>query len=241
LKSLVVIQARMGSTRLPGKMLLPLGRSCLLDYSVSRSRAMGATMGVLVATSLSPMDDGIAHWCEAHDVPCFRGAEDDVLGRFADAARQYAPDYIVRVTGDNPFIDYEMARRMLQEALRRRADIVRVAGECPLGLAAEVVSYSTLLQMCEAGTEARHREHVTPYAYEHPERFSIHSLECPDGIRAEPFRLTIDTEEDYRLGCAVADAFPGERLVAAADVIRFLRERPELAAINRSVIQKPVV
>jgi len=240
-RSIVIIQARMGASRLPGKVLLPLGEHCLLDYSVKRCQNISGTADVVIATTVEPADNVVEAWCKERGIACFRGSEEDVLARFLGAAEPYKPEYIVRVTGDNPFIDYQLAGVMLESCQSSAADIVKLQGQCPLGLAAEVVSYDALHKMAEWGQEQRHREHVTYYAYEFPEKFASVEVPVPRELHEASYRLTVDTQEDYLVSQAIAAAFPGNLTVSSEEVIRFLRAHPEIAEWNASVSQKPVV
>ena len=241
MRAVVIVQARMGSSRLPGKVLLPLGDGCLLDYVVDRSLAISSADAVVVATSDTSGDDVIASWCERKNVPCSRGPEADVLARFVRAAHPYRPDYIVRVTGDNPFFDYRLADAMLRRVGEQPADVVRLNEPYPLGMACEVVSYDALLRMDRIGAEPRHREHVTYYVYEFPEQFSSVTVDVPEPLRRVPYRFTVDTEEDYRVSRFIAEAFPGNRLVPSEEVVELIRNRPDVAEWNANVRQKPVV
>jgi spore coat polysaccharide biosynthesis protein SpsF len=241
MRAVVIVQARMGSSRLPGKVLLPLGDGCLLDYVVDRCLAIPLADAVVVATTDTFRDDVIAFWCERKSVPCSRGPEADVLSRFVQAAQPYQPDYIVRVTGDNPFFDYRLADVMLRRVCEQPADVVRLNEPYPLGMACEVVSFDALLRLDRFGTEPRHREHVTFYAYEFPEQFSSVTVDVPEPLRRVPYRFTIDTEEDYRVSRFIAEAFPGDRLVPCEEVVELIRNRPDVAEWNANVRQKPVV
>lgn len=119
MKTIVIIQARMGSSRLPGKILKPLGDVDVLRYDITRCRAIKGVNEVIVATSTLKQDDAIANWCEQQQVPYFRGSEEDVLDRYVQCAKQYKPDYVMRVTSDCPFVDYEMASDIVELILKR--------------------------------------------------------------------------------------------------------------------------
>jgi len=241
MKAIAIIQARMGASRLPGKVLMPLGESCVLDYVVSRCKAVEGLAAVVVATTRARRDDAVAAWCGENGAEVFRGSEEDVLSRFLEAAEPHAPDYVLRVTADNPFFDYLLASEMLKAALRESADLVAVEKGHPLGLAVELVRYDVLRRIGEIGREPRHREHVTYYAYEFPEQFRIVRIGVPEALRHPELRITVDTEEDYALCREVAAAFSGQKTVPTEEVVRYLLRHPETAAINRHVRQKPVV
>lgn len=240
MKTIVIIQARMGSSRLPGKILKPLGDTDVLSYDIARCRAIKGVNEVIVATSSLAQDDAIAEWCQQSGVAYYRGSEDDVLDRYVQCAKMYKPDYVMRVTSDCPFVDYEMASEIVELMEKERKDIVLLEGELPRGLAVELISYETLLKIDERGKEPRHREHVTYYAYEFKEQFETLSYKVPKNRQAPQFRITLDTEEDYAMLLGVANHF-NDPLVSSVAVIDFLKVTPAVAEINAHIEQKPVV
>jgi len=241
MKIILIIQARMGSTRLPGKVLLPLGDTVVLDYVVRRCRTDPRIADVIVATSVLKQDDLIREWCDRHGVTCFSGSEDDVLSRYYECAAPYVPDYVIRVTSDCPFVDYGMIGGIIDTVERERCDIVLADGELPRGLWSEIVSFEALGRMYEIGRLPRHREHVTYYAYEFPEQFHRVTYAVPSALLHPHLRITLDTPEDYELLCRVADRFRGNPMVEAERVVAYLLEHPEIARINSHIRQKPVV
>ncbi|WP_342559388.1 glycosyltransferase family protein [Metasolibacillus sp. FSL K6-0083] len=237
---IAIIQARVGSTRLPGKVLKPLGDEDVLSYDIARCRAIKGVQEVIVATSTLAQDDAIAKWCKEHEVACYRGSEDDVLDRYVQCAKIYKPDYVMRVTSDCPFVDYEMASEIVALMEKECKDVVLLEGEIPRGLAVEIISYDALLRIHEMGQEPRHREHVTYYAYEFKGQFTTTTYEVPENRQAPELRITLDTEEDYELLKAVAAHFR-DSLVSSVDVIQYLKDHPEVAEINAHIEQKPVI
>lgn len=240
MNTIAIIQARMGSSRLPGKILKPLGEVDVLTYDIERCRAIKGVSEVIVATSSLPQDDAIATWCEAHHVAYFRGSEEDVLDRYVQCANMYKPDYVMRVTSDCPFVDYEMASEMVALMATERKDIMLLEGELPRGLAVELISYEALLRVNELGKEPRHREHVTYYAYEFKEQFETVTYKIPENRLAPELRITLDTEEDYALISEVAKHF-NDPFVSSVAVIEFLKQHPEIAKLNAHIEQKPVI
>ena len=243
MKTLLIIQARMGSTRLPGKVLSPLGHATVLDYVLERSREIVGVSEVCVATSTLPGDAAIVRFCAERAVRCVRGSETDVLARFCDAARLYDPQCVVRVTADCPFLDIELANRAVQAMDSAPVDLVRVVeGEqLPRGLLVEAFSYAALQWMNLHTTQARHREHVTYYMYEYPKDFRFGYIAAPVQLHHPELRLTVDTPEDLALARRVADAFAGDALVPARRIVQWLLEHPDIAALNAHVQQAPVV
>lgn len=240
MKTIVIIQARMGSTRLPGKILKQLGDSDVLTYVTRRCKEINGVQEVIVATSTLQQDDAIEDWCKKHHVTYFRGSEDDVLSRYVDCAKKYEPDYVMRVTSDCPFVDFEMAAEIVSLMDKERKDIVVFDGDLPRGLAVELISYASLLKIDEKGLEPRHREHVTYYAYEFAEQFEAITYKVPDNREAPELRITLDTEEDYELITAVAEQF-NNPLISSEAVIDYLKNTPEVAKLNAHIEQKPVI
>lgn len=240
MKTIVIIQARMGSTRLPGKIMLPLGETVALDYSVSRCRMVEELADVIVATSTLPADDTVAEWCKLRGVSCFRGSQDDVLSRYYECAKMVKPDYIIRVTSDCPFVDYEMIRDIIECMKQEQRDIVVHDHEPARGLWSEIISFEALEYIHLHGHEDRHREHVTYYAYEHAGQFKRHVYKLPELLRHPEFRITLDTPEDYAMLKEIAGKFPGTG-ISSKEVVRYLVEHPEIAAINGHIKQKPVI
>lgn len=204
----IIIQARMGSARFPGKSLYPLGGrpslGRLLD-SLRRFNAAGdgncSVQKICVATSDRSQDDPIAGFCRTENVECFRGDESNVASRFAELARRSQADYFVRLSGDSPLFDY----RTLGEGcnvLAKRPDLATTTyvlpRKHPSGMNAEFVRLSTFLEAYPHFSKAEHFEHVTPYFYENAERFSIEAI--PGGISdAENCKFSFDTDEDRRI------------------------------------------
>ncbi|AXH98455.1 acylneuraminate cytidylyltransferase [Sporosarcina sp. PTS2304] len=239
MKTIIIIQARMGSTRLPGKILKRLGTTDVLTYVTARCKKVQGVAEVIVATSTLPQDDAVATWCHEQNVTCFRGSEEDVLDRYVQCAKMYEPDYIMRVTADCPFVDYELASVGIAAMAEQRRDVLRFVGQMPRGLAVEMISYKALLRIHEIGLEPRHREHVTYYAYEYANEFTFAQCVVPTNRLHPELRITLDTDEDYALCVAVANHFDDE-LVSSAEVIQYLLDHPEVAIVNAHIEQKPV-
>jgi spore coat polysaccharide biosynthesis protein SpsF len=240
IKNIVIIQARMGSSRLPGKVLMPLGNSTVLGYVTSRCLQIQPTSDVIVATSNLEQDNQIEEWCQQNQVSCFRGDEEDVLARFYMCARPYSPDYIIRVTADCPFVDYDLANQMISSMKEQPSDIVILQGELPRGLAVEIISFSALEYIYKNGMEQRFREHVTYYAYEFHQKFDQTLLDVSVSKQTPKLRITLDTEEDYQLCSKVAEYFAEDKLISSQEVINYLLSHPNVASINAHIEQKPV-
>lgn len=238
---IVIIQARMGSSRLPGKVLMPLYNKPVLQYVVERSQKILGVDEVIVATSTLIGDDPIEVWCRENGITCFRGSEEDVLSRYYECASQFQPQYVIRVTADCPYVDYDMGSGIVQQMMNHPSDIVKVEGDLPRGLVIEMLSYRALSYIYEHGHEHRHREHVTYYAYEYPEQFTATIYKAKEEICKPEFRITLDTPEDYQLCQAVSEHYLGDVEVSSAQVVQYLRVNPKIARLNSHIEQKPVV
>jgi spore coat polysaccharide biosynthesis protein SpsF len=238
MRIVAVVQARMGSTRLPGKVLIDMGGHTVLARVVARLRRSRLIDQVVVATTTCSADDRVVRGCESLRVPCFRGSEDDVLGRYYDVAQEYGAEAVVRVTADCPIIDPEIVDRTIEFFHRRNVDYAAndVPRTFPRGLDTEVFTMSSLKLAWEQAREPHQREHVTPYFYEHPEIFRIASLVGDgDGTR---YRWTLDTEADLELLRAIYRNFSNRDLFGYAEILALLQREPELVDLNFAIRQE---
>jgi spore coat polysaccharide biosynthesis protein SpsF len=246
MKVVAVIQARMGSSRLPGKVMRELGGKPVLAHVIERVRACNLIDEVVVATTTANADDVIAAESQRMGAKVFRGSENDVLQRYADAARQARADVVVRVTSDCPLIDptvlSEMLSHFLSEAAEGRGpDYLSntVDRTFPRGLDAEIFRFAALERASVEATEPHQREHVTPYIWEHPQRFAIEQYKGEDDH--SDLRWTLDTEADWRFLTAVFALLRDSGSdVTTATVLQLLDRHPELKSINVQVEQKQV-
>jgi spore coat polysaccharide biosynthesis protein SpsF (cytidylyltransferase family) len=236
LRTVVAIQARMGSTRLPGKVLERIGDRPLVLWTVAAARAIPDVVQVVLATTTDPVDDPLVDLLVSSGVRVWRGPDRDVLTRIWDAVRQEDPDLIVRATADNPFMDPEVVAAQVDRAIGGSFDYVGTTG-WPLGIAAEVARASAL---CEAVAEARdpaEREHVMPFLYGHPERFRLGS--APPSSSTPDGRFTVDTAEDLAFARAIAARLGAVETSTIGALKAILDAEPALREINASVRQKP--
>lgn len=228
-----VIQARMGSTRLPGKIMRPLAGRPVLAHVIERVRACPLIREVVVATTALPRDDVVVELADSQGVRTHRGSEDDVLSRVYDAAR--GADVVVRVTADCPLLDPDLLERMLL-----RFTAAREAGRAldylsntivrtyPRGLDAEIVTFEALERAYRQAIDPYEREHVTPYIYRHPEMFRIEPFTGERDLSG--LRWTLDTEEDYRFLTEISAALAGQDASFGMQaVLDLLARRPDLA------------
>jgi spore coat polysaccharide biosynthesis protein SpsF len=243
MRTLGIVQARMGSSRLPGKVLRRLGGRTVLDRVVRAASASGVLDDLVVATTVQDADDAVAAECDAIGVACHRGPVDDVLTRFIGVldARELdgaaAPDAVLRFTADCPLLDPEiitLAANVFAAAPRADYLSTSITRTLPRGLDVEVVRTPVLRAVDDLATE-HHRTHVTSYVYAHPERFTVLGLTLQPDL--SHLRLTLDTEDDWRLIESIVEHF-GDRAVPVRDLAGWLAEHPELILLNGHVRQK---
>lgn len=214
----LVVQMRLGSTRLPRKALLPLGGATLADQVLARLALVNACVHVLATDEASAGE--LAPIAAAHGFDLLVGPAEDVLARFCLAVRRFDLDEVIRATGDNPLVGFELANELCSSSAGLvRADYRAYAG-LPLGMGVELVSARALLRAEREASLPAEREHVCPYLYGHPELFVIDRPEAPFAFRLPSARVTVDTRADYEAVCAIYDALydglpiPSDRLMA---------------------------
>lgn len=240
----IIVQARINSTRLPGKILKPFaGEYTFLEWLVERLRTSRVAEKVIVATSTTTSDDVIEQLCKRRGYEYARGSEEDVLSRYWKTAQQFNSKIVVRATSDNPFIDIAEMDRMVRTLINERLDYANShASGLPIGTGAECCTVEALQHAHEAAHDAFDREHVTPYLRNHPDLFrqkNIRALSVPPFTTS--IRLTLDTPEDYdfltSLGRGLGLVDTGHQ-PSTTEVLEYLSNHPELLAINKNVIQK---
>lgn len=240
MKTIIIVQARMTSTRLPGKVLLPLAGEPMLVRLLERLRRVQRADGIVIATTTNASDDPIAALCSQQGVPCHRGSELDVLSRYADAARLHAADVVVRITSDCPLIDPALIDQLIAVYEEGDSDYVSnmLPPTWPYGMAVEVFSATALAQAHAEATQDAEREHVTPFIYWHPQRYRLRNVASP--VALSHHRWTVDTPEDYELVRRLFDhLLPTNPHFTQADVLALLDAHPDWIAINQHVQQKP--
>jgi spore coat polysaccharide biosynthesis protein SpsF len=233
----------MGSTRLPGKVMLNLGNSSVLSHVIRRVRAIGGVHDVVVATTTRDDDDRIESEAKRDGAKVFRGSEDDVLDRYLAAATAADAKVVIRITADCPLLDPELVGGMLSSFLQARSsgapyDYMSngLRRTFPRGLDAEVFTIEALDRAHREATQPYEREHVTPFIYQHPQLFRIHSFEGVQDLSWH--RWTLDTEEDYLMLKRLFDGMDMTAIPVMNEVLRFIGSHPEVAMINAGVRQK---
>ena len=240
MKVVAIIQARMGSTRLPGKVMMPIGDKSMLARVVSRVRRAQTVNETVVATSDKPQDDPIVRECQALSVPCFRGSEEDVLDRYYQCARQYGAEVIVRITADCPLIDPSVIDQAVTTFLQRKPDYASngLTRTFPRGLDTEVLSLDALKRAWEEAKLDFQRAHVTPYIHRNPAMFRLEPILA--GSDTSQFRWTVDTQDDMKLVRALYARFGNSDSFSWMDAVMLMKIDPNLAKINQHVEQKPM-
>lgn len=238
MKVVAIVQARMGSGRLPGKVLADICGRPLITRLIERVRGTPDINRVVVATTTEPADDVLSTFCEHNSVPVYRGSVDNVLDRFWKCAQQHKAEFIVRVTADDPLKDPEIIKHALD--LCSSSPEVDYASNTleptyPEGLDIEVVRYRALERAANEATLLSEREHVTPYIWKNPDRFVLR------GFRMKPdlshWRWTVDKPADLELIRKIYTQFFDDPLVDYRTIIAWLNDHPELLAINSGTIR----
>lgn len=241
MRCVAIVQARMTSTRLPGKVLRPLGSETILNRVVTRVARTRGVDAVCIAAPEGPKHDSIADALrDRPEILVFRGEEDDVLARYANAAAVAKADYFLRVTSDCPWIDPGVCSTVLHAAVDL-GGYARTAFDrgFPLGLDCEAGPVALLDIAAEEAQRADEREHVTPFIWRQPDRFPQTIIDRVPDRRA--WRLTVDEPADYEAALALDQALgPAAALAGFVDIERLLLDRPQLLTINSGVGHKHV-
>ena len=237
-----IVQARLGSSRLPGKVLADIAGDTMLARVVQRLRAASRVHRIVIATTTASRDDAVAAEALRLGAGCFRGSEHDVLARYAGAARAFSADVVVRVTSDCPLIDPDVVDRVidaLDGSLTSSRDYASNTHErtYPRGLDVEALPFAALARIAELATSLAAREHVTAFVRERPALFSVAHVRAD--VDDSDLRWTVDTAEDLQLVRALYDRLDLSRAIAPyRAVVAAVRAEPALAAINAHVEQK---
>ena len=231
-----IIQARLGSTRLPGKVLMNLNGKPLIQRIISRLHYCKQIYNIILATTTNPIDDKLVDWCKKNDIPCFRGDENNVLKRYFDAATAYNADIIVRITADDPFKDPKIIDSVIDLLKNNKLDFAfnNSPPSFPEGLDTEVFTYLALKQAYEANTTDFEKEHVTQYFYHNPGKFKMKNFAYEEDISF--MRLTVDTKQDFDLAEKIyEDLSPEGQMFYLSDIISLFKKKPYLLELNKGV------
>jgi spore coat polysaccharide biosynthesis protein SpsF (cytidylyltransferase family) len=244
-KIIAVVQARMGSSRFPGKSLETIGDWSLIELVLKRASQSKMVEQVILATSVDNKDNVLETHIKQLGFPVSRGSEGDVLDRFYKAAKPYKPTILVRITGDCPLISPVLIDRAISKFLEKKVDYLALSiGEekelaYPRGFDVEVARFESLKQAAENATEKYEREHVMPYLYTHEALFSTFIVKPPPSLSRPRYRLCVDTQQDLEVILKIHEYF-GHSMIdkTAEDIIEFLDKNPDVSALNQSVKQK---
>lgn len=234
MRTIAIVQARMGSRRLPGKALMHISGKPALWHVVNRLGQAKTLKGVIVATSIKETDDPIARFCREHSIPCFRGSEDDVLERYFRAAQVFGADPVARITADCPAIDPLIVDEVVKGYASGGYDVYGLYGEFPDGLDCTVFSFGALKKAHENAKLSSEREHVVPYMEKEGSGLKVGRMEKFKGLGHH--RWTLDEERDLMFLREVFDRLyiPGN-VFHADDILALLSKEPELLKINGGI------
>lgn len=230
-----IVQIRMGSTRLPGKTFLNLAGKPLIYHVINRLKSTKKVNELIIATTKNNEDDEIEIWCKNHEIKCFRGSENNVLKRYYDCAQKYNSDYIVRVTGDDPFKDYRIIDKAVEIITSNKYDFVcnNSPASYPEGLDVEVFTKDTLTKIYENVTSDEEKEHVTLYIHNNKSLFKTFNMENSEDL--SNYRWTIDYEEDYIFTKKIYDKlYFKKNIFLTEDIYKILKENSSLLSINNN-------
>lgn len=235
-KITAIFQVRLGSSRLPGKVLMDIHGQTLLAHVLERVQRSSYINQIILATTEKPDDEKIIAFTEEHNLLSFRGSETDVLDRFYRCARDYGAENIVRITPDDPFKDHEIIDRAIEIYLEAAGEIDYVTNTLPpsypLGLDIEVFSIVALEEAWSKAEDPYEREHVTPYIWRRPEQFKIKNFSYKEDL--SHWRWTLDNEKDLLFAREVYKRIYKEKAdFLFDDLLELLKREPHLADINK--------
>ncbi|WP_431029188.1 cytidylyltransferase domain-containing protein [Lysinibacillus sp. LZ02] len=240
MRIVAIIQARMGSTRLPGKILKKVNNKPLLSYQIERLQQSQYINELVIATTIETQDDLIIEFCKENSILYFRGSETDVLSRYYEAALAFKADAIVRITSDCPIIDVQIVDKTIQHFIESdKFDYVSntVERTYPRGLDTEIFSFGALEKAYHEAVLERDREHVTAYFYTNPDVFSMGHIK--NDMDYSKYRWTVDTIEDFELIKKIIQAlYVKKPLFSLQDTIKVMNENPIWFNINAHIEQK---
>jgi spore coat polysaccharide biosynthesis protein SpsF len=232
-----IIQARMNSTRLPGKVLLPIKGRPVIDYLFRQLSQVKKLDKIILATTSNREDVPLVDYAKENNIPYYTGSESDVLDRYYQTASKFKIQNIMRITGDCPLLDPDVCIRLMELYFEEKADIAHTGSSFAEGLDCEIFSYTALKEAFTKATLKSEREHVTMFLYNHPGNFKISTLE--NHTDDSKYRYTLDQKEDYHALQAIIEGLDiGSSTNYSAQIINtFLEEHPEIYNINANIIR----
>lgn len=240
-KIVATIQARMSSSRLPGKALLPLAGEPVLVRMIERLRRSKILDEIIVATTINPADDALVAICKKIGCRFYRGSEDDVLLRILEAAQSCQADIIVQSMADSPLVDWRHVDHLAHMLVEGNYDYAtnELKETFPIGFDMRMYPVRILEEVEKCAHDPEYREHASLYIYTHPKKYRLVNWEAEGDLYWPSLRLTLDTKEDYALIKAIYEHLhPLKHDFSAKDVVQFLKLHPELVGINSAVKQR---
>jgi len=243
-KVIAIIQARMGSTRLPGKVMMSLAGKPMLQHIIERVKRCKNIEFIVVATTSKKESNPIIEVAKKCKVEIFKGSENDVLDRFYRTALKFKADIIVRITADCPLISPDVVDKVILRYKQSKADYaLSISREnnpfaYPRGINVEVFSFQVLKELNKLAKEQHHREHVTTYIEDNFSKYKIEWVEAEEELRRPQYRLTVDTKEDFKLVSSIYNNFSKNEFITLEQVIKFLDANPDIQNINLKIKQK---
>lgn len=240
-KIVAVIEARYNSSRLPGKVLMPILGQPMLVRIIQRLKLARTLDDIVVATTDSPLDDSVVEAMNYMGAHTFRGSEEDVLDRVVKAAQSVDADIIVEITGDCPLVDPGLVDKLVGDFLVGGADFVSniLPHTTPRGTDVRVFRTTDLAEINRTSTDPADHEHVSLHFWEHLDRYTCRNVEMDLPEVVAEIRLTVDTEEDLALARAIYEGlYPSNPAFSLVDVLDYLNANPALLELNRHVVQK---
>ncbi len=241
MKTVIIVQARMTSTRLPRKVLKKVLGKPLLEYQIERLKRVNLADEIVIATTNNSTDLPIIELCNRLSIPYFRGSEEDVLARYYGGAKEHQADVVVRVTSDCPLIDPQVIDRVIQFYLDNQSQYDYVSNclerTYPRGMDTEVFSFAALDEAFLEATAQPDREHVTPFIYMQPQRYRVAQIVYSENQSSH--RWTVDTKDDFELIKKIIEAlYPHIQKFTLEDCLDLLKRHPDWSLINAHVEQK---
>lgn len=244
MRIVATIEARMASTRLRGKVLLPIHGKAALHMMIERVKKARYIDDIVVATTTNPEDGQIEALCKILNVGCYRGSEEDVLSRVLEAAKANKADLICELTGDSPLIDPVLIDSVITTHLSGSHDYT---SNClnqqtfPIGVSVQVFSVSALERAAKLTSDPIDRVHVSCFIYHNPRIFKLKGVVADAESFGPDIRITLDTQEDYALIRNIFDAlYKNGEVFLTKDVVKYMRSNPDLFGINRHIRQKSI-
>ena len=228
----------MTSTRLPGKVLMPVVGKPMLEHMVERLTNVPSIDNIIIATTTNSNDNPVEALSKKLGVECYRGNEKNVLSRVIEAAQKFNTDIIVQTTGDCPLIDADIVENVIQAHLSNKSDYTSniLKRTFPIGMDVQIFSRTILEDVAERTTDPEDLEHVSCYIYKNPDLYSLCNIVAPQSQRDPKLRLTLDTIEDFKLIQIIFETlYPQNGAFSLDNILTFLKEHTELRKINQLV------